>query len=273
MIPALLSVPAISQASDLCDRLRFRLNQMPEVIGSGASLQYKAETVFRLNRLEISIRRDLRKLQCPTASIVEWGADNADACSELGAQLAEVRSEKQKLSTLRSVVSQAVDDGSGLLPAIKREMRRANCSYRGSPEDTEIIGHVSEELPLRQLAATSTEIDTGEATVFSDSDDQGELSALFGAPVEGSDSGSTRYGMIDVSPRDAEAFSSVTAPELQGEDFSVEPETARPEYQTFNTSPSSEILTSTPGRGEPTVPTWNRDGSWHVTVAVVSVRP
>ena len=33
------------------------------------------------------------------------------------------------------------------------------------------------------------------------------------------------------------------------------------------------MRTSIPGSGVPTVPTWKRDGSWHVTVAVVSVRP
>lgn len=156
IVPALLAASVPALGSDYCDRLQARLNQMPEVIGSGTAVHMKAETVFRLNRMEVSIRRDMRALRCPSASVIVFGGQNEQDCSRLGEELNQVRAERRALSELKPIMSQTVDDGTGLLPALVREMKKANCNLAGTQQDVEVIStRADAEMPLQQAAITS----------------------------------------------------------------------------------------------------------------------
>jgi hypothetical protein len=216
MMPALALSATAADASDLCARLQARLNQMPEIIGSGAAGQLKSESIFRLNRLEIAIRQDLRRLDCPTASVIAWDEEHAEACSNLGQELATVLSQKRSFEELQPVLSQHVDDGTGLLPAILREMRKANCREQGIEAEVEIITHRAGEAALDD-AVYAEEPLYGEDAYPQEQGDTGETQDLTGLLGENgaSEYGTPEpYGMIEVRPGDAGKGQSITSVEL-----------------------------------------------------------
>lgn len=220
MLPV-LAMAGQAAASDYCDMLAARLNQMPQLIGSSTSAHYKAESLYRLNRLEIAIRRDLRRLDCPSNSIVLMNG-NQHACSGLGEELASVRAQKEQLSSLQPILSQTIDDGSGLSAAILKEIKRAGCDIRGTQQDVEIIGSGSlgnaapEMLDARPVAWGPDEGSTSE--------EQQDLATVLGDDAESDYGTPEAYGMIEIRPSDSEEIesgkmASVTLPKLEGQDF------------------------------------------------------
>ena len=217
----MLALAGQAVASDYCDMLAARLNQMPQLIGSSTSAHYKSESLYRLNRLEIAIRRDMRRLDCPTNSIVIMNG-NQYACSGLGEELASVRAQKQDIAELQPILSQPMDDGSGLTAAILKEIKRAGCDMRGTQQDVEIIGGAAmrnpapEEIEARPVAWGPEE--NGDAAASQD------LATVLGDDAE-SDYGTPEpYGMIEIRPNDtkeieAGKMASVTLPKLEGQDL------------------------------------------------------
>lgn len=220
VLPALIAGSGQALASDYCAALGARLAQMPEVIGSTQSSHARAETEFRLNRLEIAIRRDMRNLGCPTSSIIVWNAENGMACAELDQELANVREEKQSVADLQPVLGQTVDDGSGLLPAILNEMRRAGCNLSGSQQDVEIIGSGSRRnSSIQQISTRAVAIENPDSEAVNRED----LAAAIGDQSEGDYGVPESFGMIELRPGDnviddEGKVATVAPPKLEGED-------------------------------------------------------
>ncbi len=241
MVPALLIGSPGARASDVCAALKERFNQMPEIIGSGGGARYKAESVFRLNRIEIALRGELRKLDCPTASVVEWSAGDAAACSDLGQKLADVLAAKQRYTAFQPVMSQTVDDGTGILPALRRQLHAAHCDVRGTQEDVEIISSTTAAENPRQVAVVTTYGEGDQPVVLSDGETRQDLSAILGD----SEANATpeAYGMIQLSPRDAEnaqKLARVELPKLEGQEL----ETGAGSIDRLHSAPA-------PGQGSP----------------------
>ena len=222
IVPALFAATVPALGSDYCDRLQARLNQMPEVIGSGTAVHMKAETVFRLNRMETSIRRDMRALRCPSASMIAFGGQNEQDCSRLGEELNQVRAERRSLSDLEPIMSQTVDDGTGLLPAIVREMKKAHCSVAGTEQDVEVISTRGEaNLPLQQAAISGRQPDDtyGLDDQQTSSSLDGDTEQDYGAPQTMDVEISGAEGTADLGlPATGEPLTEVELPKLENTD-------------------------------------------------------
>ncbi|MBB4064590.1 hypothetical protein [Gellertiella hungarica] len=221
VLPSLALAGGNAESASLCDRLAARLNQMPEIIGSSTSAHYKSESLFRLNRAEIAIRRDMRRLQCPSNSVIVLGDENEQICSALGEELADVRARKQQFQELQPVLSQAVDDGTGMLPAILREMRRAGCDIQGSQRDVEIIGSGSRQASFVEPVSMETQDKAASAEGGATRQD---LATILGDNAEADYGTPDPYGMIEIRPGDTPEIedgkmASVTLPKLEGQDL------------------------------------------------------
>lgn len=239
ILPFIVLATSQAEASDYCARLSARLSQMPQLIGTSTSAHYKSESLFRLNRIEVAIRRDMRRLQCPTNSIIMMNG-NQHACSQLGEELASIREKKQEFLDLQPILSQTLDDGTGLAPAIVREMKRAGCDTRGSQQDVEIIGSGStigmdDETTSASPVAWSTEQEPAAGEIRQD------LAAVLGDDAESDYGTPDPYGMIEIRPSDTKAIengkmASVALPKLEGEDLldqgSVDVTIPRPSAET-----------------------------------------
>lgn len=213
VMPVLFMATPPASGTELCDSLAARRNQLPEIIGSSTAVHYKAETDFQLRQMETSIRRDLRQLRCPSASIVVWGAANTQDCMRLGAELNAVLNQQQSVAELQPVLSQTVDDGSGLLQAIDRQMAKAACSTSSIGGSIEIISTRKADIrPAFAVMQGSTEPENGtlqtERDLTSSEQDREDLSAIFQNGGE-SDYGTPQsfdmpddYGMIELTPKD-----------------------------------------------------------------------
>lgn len=220
IVPALFAVTVPALGSDYCDRLQARLNQMPEVIGSGTAVHMKAETVFRLNRMETSIRRDMRALRCPSASMIAFGGQNEQDCSRLGEELNQVRAERRQLADLQPVMSQAVDDGSGLLPALMREMKKAHCPTSGTQQDVEVIStRADTDLPLQQANLSNGDegytIQDQQASSALEGDETYGSSPTIDVEVELGDASGTATNVL---PSTGEPLTQVELPKLENSD-------------------------------------------------------
>ncbi len=223
---ALLLLPVLAMAGeagagDYCARLTARLNQMPQLIGSSTASHYRAESIFRLNRLEIAIRRDMRRLDCPTNSIIEMNG-HQHACSGLGEELASVIARKREYQDLQPVLSQTVDDGSGLAPAIIKEMKRAGCDLRGTQQDVEIIGTGASAGDEGAIAASQVAWAPEDAAGSEHSTQ--DLASVLGDDAESDYGTPDPYGMIEIRPADKKdiedgKLASVTLPKLEGQDL------------------------------------------------------
>lgn len=218
----LLAIAGQAGASDYCARLTARLNQMPQLIGSSTSAHYKSESLYRLNRLEIAIRRDMRRLDCPTNSIIEFNG-NEHECSDLGEELASVRGRIAEFKDLQPVLSQTVDDGSGLASAIVAELKRANCDMTGTQQDFEIIGGAANRNARAETISASPVSWTPEETAPASTDNQ-DLAAVLGDDADKEFGTPEAYGMIEIRPTDkadieSGRLASVTLPKLEGQDL------------------------------------------------------
>lgn len=193
---ALASLPA--SASDLCDRLQARLNQMPEIIGSGASAQVKSDSLYRLNLRERAIRRDQRRLECPTDSFIVWNARQTKTCDRLGEELSGLLKRKQAYSELAPVLRKHVDDGSGTLPAILADMRKAGCSDPDARAEVQAVNNQGSLLePDRAVYATGSEIRIDELVIYPP--DEGDTGRDEDGIGKGSDPKADQ-AMIEIDP-------------------------------------------------------------------------
>lgn len=191
-----LAFATVAEASALCDQLSARLAQMPQVIGATKQVRAKAESTFRLNELERAVRNDMRRLQCPSDSIITIGADNQAECDGLREELSGIRQQLAELEAFQPRLTRTVDDGSGLSTSLVRQMQAAGCSLRGSQLDVEIIGGNDNQALEPPIEVSAAEIDQM-------SDDQ-QLQALFRRDPEQDYGVPEDYGMIELSSRDAE---------------------------------------------------------------------
>lgn len=246
IVPALLAASVPALGSDYCDLLQARMNQMPEIVGSGTAVNMKAESVFRLNRMETSIRRDMRALRCPSASMITFGGAEAEDCSRLGEELHQVRAERAALRDLKPILSQTVDDGTGLLPALLQEMKKAHCETASASGQVEVISTRTEEaLPL-QDAAVSSEDDALDTQ-------QQDVSALDSAPQEYGMASAGGYDDADgVPPTQGEPLTEVELPKLENSDViqgSGSIDTLRkPDRSTAMAPAPAPVLPSVPDR-------------------------
>ncbi len=247
LLPVMALAAAPVNASDYCARLTARLNQMPQLIGSTGAAHLKSESIFRLNRIEISIRRDMRRLQCPTNSVILMNG-NQHACSELGEELATVRERKRQYQDLDPALTQTVDDGSGLKARIVSELKRAGCDLRGTQQDVEIIGNTTAD--TSETGFTASDIawqpDGSAEEVTQD------LGSVLGDDAEADYGTPEAYGMIEIRPSDPEALkgsemASVTLPKLEGQDLLEQ----NGSVETLNTRPQPLPAPEKPAASQP----------------------
>ena len=222
LTPVIALSAMTAEASDLCDRLQARLNQMPEIVGTGMAAQLKGESLYRLNLLERAVRNDLRRMQCPTDSVVYWDADQAEACSRLGQELAGVMERKQSMQDLQPVLSQHVDDGSGMLPSILAEMRKARCQTDEPGAQVQAINNAPGSLNADKAVYSSEPVYSSDDAIYPEEQavypgEQGDTDDMAGVVTQGdgTDGGEPQsYGMIEVRPGEMKRGNSVTSVEL-----------------------------------------------------------
>jgi hypothetical protein len=78
-----LATPVAAQANAVCDDLRGRLADLPEVIGNGPDVRKYANAIAEQNLELRNVRSDLRRYRCTSGSMVVIGGENADYCGEL----------------------------------------------------------------------------------------------------------------------------------------------------------------------------------------------
>lgn len=255
----LLALAGQALASDYCAQLKARLNQMPQLIGSSTSAHYKSESLYRLNRLEFAIRRDMRRLECPTNSIIIMNG-NQHECSALGEELAAVQQQKRAYQELQPILTQTVDDGSGLAPAILAELQRANCDMRGSQQDLEIIGGRAQRNAAGEPLAASR-VSWAPGAPSASTADRQDLAVVLGDDADKDYGTPDPYGMIEIRPADkarieAGRTSSVSLPKLEGEDL-LAPESS---IEVMKTAPgATEAATEAEPQVEASVPVRDYD--------------
>lgn len=244
--PVLAFSAATASAASLCDRLEARLNQMPEIIGTGMAGNMKSESIYRLNLIERAIRHDLRRLQCPTNSVINWNSDQEEVCSRLGQELAGVVERKQSLQELEPVLSQHVDDGTGVLPLILAEMRKARCN---SPEVAQMqaINHDGSGMGAENAVYSGDGFYLDGQSPYPE--EQGDTG--YGAGIATSDAGTGNddgtpddYGMIKVQPGDLQEGKSVTSvelPKLENSGVIAAPSTPAPVVEQQASVPSVPV--------------------------------
>lgn len=216
MSPVIAFSAATASASNLCDRLEARLNQMPEIIGAGSAASMKSESIYRLNLIERAIRHDLRRLRCPTNSVIMWNSDHEEACSRLGEELAGVVQRKQSFQDIEPVLSQHVDDGTGTLPAILAEMRKARCN---SPEVAQMqaISHDGNDMDAENAVYSGDGFYLdGQSPFPYEQGDTGDNAGVTTSEADtvDEDGQPADYGMIEVRPGELRGGKSVTSVEL-----------------------------------------------------------
>lgn len=219
-LPTLAFSP-VAEASALCDQLSARLAQMPQVIGATQQANAKAESIFRLNELERAVRHDMRRMQCPSDSVITIGADNQSECDGLREELSGIRQQLAELESFEPTLTHTIDDGSGLSTSLVRQMQAAGCSIKGSQMDVEVIGGNDNQAPVTRIEVSAA--DTGTM-----SDDQ-QLAALFRQDTEQDYGVPEDYGMIDLTSRDADPSEQPVARFVPLPD--MKSETLRPQLQ------------------------------------------
>lgn len=194
-LPTLAFSP-VAQASQLCDQLSARLAQMPQVIGATQQANAKAESTAKLNELARVVRHDMRRMQCPSDSIITIGADNQGECDALREELSGIQQQLAELDAYQPTLTHTVDDGSGLSTGLVQQMQAAGCSIKGSQMDVEVIGGNDNAAPV-------TRIDVSAADAVETTEDQ-QLAALFRQDTEQDYGVPENYGMIDLTGRDAD---------------------------------------------------------------------
>lgn len=216
-----IALASVAEASALCDQLSARLAQMPQVIGATEQANAKARSTFRLNELERAVRHDMRRMQCPSDSVITIGADNQSECDGLREELSGIRQQLAELESFEPTLTHTIDDGSGLSTSLVRQMQAAGCSIKGSQMDVEVIGGNDNQAPVTRIEVSAA--DTGTM-----SDDQ-QLAALFRQDTEQDYGVPEDYGMIDLTSRDADPSEQPVARFVPLPD--MKSETLRPQLQ------------------------------------------
>lgn len=231
IVPVITLASLPGSASELCDRLEARLNQMPEIIGSGASARVKSESLYRINLRERAIRRDQSRLQCPTDSFIVWNDQQAEACDRLGEELSVLLKRKRAYGDLEPVLRQHVDDGSGTLAAILADIRKAGCTDPEARAEVQAINGegsmLDQSLEVDKAAySTGSEIRIDELAIYPHNDDDagGDENTAVNGSEQSADQSMTK---IDPGPlRGERSVISVRLPKLKNGDATVAPDVA-----------------------------------------------
>ena len=77
------AAPAAAQTNAICEDLRGRLADLPQVIGNGPEIRQYASAIAEQNLELRKLRNDLRSNGCSVDSMVVIGGENAGYCSDL----------------------------------------------------------------------------------------------------------------------------------------------------------------------------------------------